>query len=56
MGCGSLPLLKHCQNHGIPFVDLVYIEEKTNLSINAIFEQRGKSNFRRWSMKLLLNY
>jgi shikimate kinase len=49
MGCGKSTIAKTLsKNTGIPFVDLdQYIEQKTNLTINAIFEQRGEIYFRK---------
>ncbi|MGO4819544.1 shikimate kinase [Flavobacterium sp. W22_SRS_FP1] len=48
MGCGKSTVAKTLsKNTGIPFVDLdQYIEQKTKLTINAIFEQRGEIYFR----------
>ncbi len=49
MGCGKSTVAKTLsKNTGIPFVDLdQYIEQKTKLTINAIFEQRGEIYFRK---------
>lgn len=49
MGCGKSTVAKSLsKNTGIPFVDLdQYIEQKTKLTINAIFEQRGEIYFRK---------
>jgi shikimate kinase len=49
MGCGKSTIAKVLsKNSGIPFVDLdQYIEKKANLTINAIFEQRGEIYFRK---------
>jgi shikimate kinase len=49
MGCGKSTIAKTLSRIiRIPFVDLdEYIEEKTNLSINAIFEKHGEIYFRK---------
>ena len=49
MGCGKSTIAnKLSKNIGIPFVDLdIKIEEKANLSINAIFEKHGEIYFRK---------
>lgn len=49
MGCGKSTIAnKLSKNIGIPFVDLdIKIEEKVNLSINAIFEKHGEIYFRK---------
>ena len=49
MGCGKSTIAQTLsKNNGIPFVDLdQYIEKKINLTINAIFEQRGEIYFRK---------
>ena len=49
MGCGKSTIAKNMAAAiGIPFVDLdKYIEEKANLSVNAIFEQLGEIKFRK---------
>ena len=49
MGCGKSTIAnKLSKNIGIPFVDLdIKIEEKVNLSINAIFEKHGEIFFRK---------
>jgi len=49
MGCGKSTIAKKLsQLINIPFVDLdQYIEEKLNLSVSAIFEQRGEIYFRK---------
>lgn len=49
MGCGKSTIAnKLSKNIGIPFVDLdIKIEEKANLSINAIFEKHGEIFFRK---------
>lgn len=49
MGCGKSTIAKTLsKNIGIPFVDLdEYIEKKTNLSINSIFEKHGEVYFRK---------
>jgi shikimate kinase len=49
MGCGKSTIAKTLsKNTSIPFVDLdQYIEQKTKLTINAIFEQRGEIYFRK---------
>ncbi|RYJ51670.1 shikimate kinase [Flavobacterium petrolei] len=49
MGCGKSTIAnKLSKNIGIPFVDLdKKIEEKVNLSINAIFEKHGEIYFRK---------
>jgi shikimate kinase len=49
MGCGKSTIAKTLSKSiGISFVDLdQYIEQKTNLTINAIFEQRGEIYFRK---------
>jgi shikimate kinase len=49
MGCGKSTIAnKLSKNIGIPFVDLdKKIEEKMNLSINAIFEKHGEIYFRK---------
>lgn len=49
MGCGKSTIAnKLSQSIGIPFVDLdKKIEEKVNLSVNAIFETRGEIYFRK---------
>ncbi|WP_413999040.1 shikimate kinase [Flavobacterium sp. W1B] len=49
MGCGKSTIAKTLsKNIGIPFVDLdEYIEKKTNLSINALFEKHGEIYFRK---------
>ena len=49
MGCGKSTIANNLsKNIGIPFVDLdKKIEEKENLSINAIFEKHGEIYFRK---------
>ncbi|MFT7335455.1 MAG: shikimate kinase [Porticoccaceae bacterium] len=49
MGCGKSTIAKTLSKIiAIPFIDLdQYIEQKTNLTINAIFEQRGEIYFRK---------
>jgi shikimate kinase len=49
MGCGKSTIAKTLSRIiRMPFVDLdEYIEEKTNLSINAIFEKHGEIYFRK---------
>ncbi len=49
MGCGKSTIANMLsKNIGIPFVDLdIKIEEKVNLSINAIFEKHGEIYFRK---------
>ncbi|HEY4618071.1 MAG TPA: shikimate kinase [Flavobacterium sp.] len=49
MGCGKSTIAKRLSKTiGLPYVDLdQYIEQKTNLSINAIFQQRGEIYFRK---------
>ena len=49
MGCGKSTIAnKLSKNIGIPFVDLdKKIEEKVNLTINAIFEKHGEIYFRK---------
>lgn len=49
MGCGKSTIAKILsKNIDVPFVDLdQYIEKKENLTINAIFEQRGEIYFRK---------
>jgi shikimate kinase len=49
MGCGKSTIAnKLSKNIEIPFVDLdEYIEKKTKLSINAIFEKHGEIYFRK---------
>ena len=49
MGCGKSTIANRLSKIiDIPFVDLdQYIEEKTNLSVSAIFEQRGEIYFRK---------
>lgn len=49
MGCGKSTIASRLSKIiNIPFVDLdQYIEEKTNLSVSAIFEQRGEIYFRK---------
>jgi shikimate kinase len=49
MGCGKSTIAnKLSKTTTIPFVDLdKIIEEKTNLSINQIFEQQGEIHFRK---------
>lgn len=49
MGCGKSTIAKRLsKNINVPFVDLDdYIAEKTNLSVSAIFEQRGEIYFRK---------
>lgn len=49
MGCGKSTIAnKLSKTTNIPFVDLdQIIEEKTNLSINQIFEQHGEIHFRK---------
>lgn len=49
MGCGKSTIAKTLSKiKGIPFVDLDrYIEQKTNSTINAIFQQRGEIYFRK---------
>ena len=49
MGCGKSTIAKRLsKNIGIPFVDLdQYIEQKANLTVSAIFEQRGEIYFRK---------
>lgn len=49
MGCGKSTIAKRLsQLVNIPFVDLdQYIEQKANLSVSAIFEQRGEIYFRK---------
>jgi shikimate kinase len=49
MGCGKSTIAKTLSKViGIPFVDLDhYIENKVNLTINAIFEQHGEIYFRK---------
>jgi shikimate kinase len=53
MGCGKSTVAKTLsKNTGIRFVDLdQYIEQKTKLTINAIFEQRGEIYFRKLEHK-----
>jgi shikimate kinase len=49
MGCGKSTIARTLSKIiAIPFIDLdQYIEQKTNLTINAIFEQRGEIYFRK---------
>jgi len=49
MGCGKSTIAKRLSNSTkIPFMDLdKCIEERTNLSINEIFEQKGEIYFRK---------
>ena len=49
MGCGKSTIANRLsKTTNIPFVDLdKIIEEKTNLSINQIFEQHGEIHFRK---------
>jgi shikimate kinase len=49
MGCGKSTIAKTLSKIiGMPFVDLdKYIEDKTNLSINAIFKKHGEIYFRK---------
>ncbi|MFE3869534.1 shikimate kinase [Flavobacterium sp. LS2P90] len=56
MGCGKSTIAKTLSRIiRIPFVDLdEYIEEKTNLSINAIFEKHGEIYFRKIEHKAFL--
>ncbi len=59
MGCGKSTIANRLsKTTHIPFVDLdKIIEEKTNLSINQIFEQHlEKSISESWSTMFLLNY
>jgi len=56
MGCGKSTIAKSLSKIiGIPFVDLdQYIEKETNLTINAIFEQRGEIYFRKLEHQALV--
>ena len=49
MGCGKSTIaMALSKNNKIPFVDLdEYIEKKTNLSINSLFEKHGEIYFRK---------
>ncbi|MDG2431570.1 shikimate kinase [Flavobacterium sp.] len=54
MGCGKSTIAGRLSKIiNVPFVDLdQYIEEKSKLSINAIFEQRGEIYFRKLEHEL----
>lgn len=56
MGCGKSTIANRLSKKlQIPFKDLdQYIEEKTNLSISAIFEQRGEIYFRKVEHELFM--
>jgi shikimate kinase len=56
MGCGKSTIANSLsKNIKIPFVDLdKKIEEKTNLSINAIFEKHGEIYFRKLEHEVFL--
>ena len=56
MGCGKSTIANNLsKNIGIPFVDLdKKIEERENLSINAIFEKRGEIYFRKLEHEVLV--
>ena len=56
MGCGKSTIANRLsKSTGIPFVDLdKSIEERTNLSINEIFEQKGELYFRKLEREVLL--
>ncbi|HWS59727.1 MAG TPA: shikimate kinase [Flavobacterium sp.] len=57
MGCGKSTIAKRLSNiTEIPFVDLdKSIEERTNLSINEIFEQRGEIYFRKLEREVFID-
>jgi shikimate kinase len=57
MGCGKSTIANRVSKiTNIPFVDLdKNIEERTNLSINEIFEQRGEIYFRKLEREVLLD-
>jgi shikimate kinase len=56
MGCGKSTIANRLsKSTGISFVDLdKSIEERTNLSINEIFEQKGELYFRKLEREVLL--
>jgi shikimate kinase len=56
MGCGKSTIANRLSNStNIPFVDLdKSIEERVNLSINQIFEQRGEIYFRKLEREILI--
>jgi shikimate kinase len=57
MGCGKSTIANRVSKiTDIPFVDLdKNIEERTNLSINEIFEQRGEIYFRKLEREVLMD-
>jgi shikimate kinase len=57
MGCGKSTIASRVSKiTNIPFVDLdKNIEERTNLSINQIFEQRGEIYFRKLEREVLID-
>ncbi len=56
MGCGKSTIASRLSKRtGIPFVDLdKSIEERTNLSINEIFEQKGELYFRKLEREIFI--
>jgi len=56
MGCGKSTIANRLSNiTNIPYIDLdKSIEERTNLSINEIFKQRGEIYFRKLEREVLI--
>jgi shikimate kinase len=56
MGCGKSTIANRLSNiTNIPYVDLdKSIEERTNLSVNEIFEQRGEIYFRKLEREVFI--